>query len=106
VGIGLAAGSIVIMPVLGIWKQRLADQIGSAATKGEGRQNMLCAYLAGALLVGLVGNAAIGAWWLDPAVALLIAGVAVKEGREAWRGEGCCVSDPLATTDAKAGDCC
>ena len=106
VGIGLAAGSIVIMPVLGIWKQRLADRIGSAATKGEGRQNMLCAYLAGALLVGLVGNAAIGAWWLDPAVALLIAGVAVKEGREAWRGEGCCVSDPLATTDAKAGDCC
>ena len=54
------------MPYLGIAKQRIADQIGSAATKGEGRQNMLCAYLAGALLVGLLANAAFGAWWLDP----------------------------------------
>jgi len=95
VGIGLAAGSVVFMPMLGIAKERLADQLGSAATKGEGRQNMLCAYLAGALLVGLLGNALVGAWWLDPAVGLLIAAVAVREGREAWRGEGCCVSSPL-----------
>jgi hypothetical protein len=58
---------------------------------------MLCAYLAAALLVGLLGNAAFGAWWLDPAVGLLIASVAVKEGLEAWRGEGCaCSSYPLA----------
>ena len=92
IGIGLAVGSLIAMPLLGIAKRRLADQLGSAATAGEGRQNMLCAYLAGALLVGLVGNALAGAWWLDPAVGLLIAGVAVKEGREAWRGEGCCVS--------------
>jgi divalent metal cation (Fe/Co/Zn/Cd) transporter len=92
VGIGLAIGSVIAMPLLGIAKQRLADQIGSAATAGEGRQNMLCAYLAGALLLGLLGNALAGAWWLDPVVGLLIAGVAVKEGREAWRGEGCCVS--------------
>jgi divalent metal cation (Fe/Co/Zn/Cd) transporter len=95
VGIGLAVGSVVFMPMLGIAKERLADQLGSAATKGEGRQNMLCAYLAGALFVGLVGNALVGAWWLDPVVGLLIAAVAVKEGREAWRGEGCCVSSPL-----------
>ena len=77
------------MPLLGIAKQRLAVQLGSAATKGEGRQNMLCAYLAGALLLGLLGNALVGAWWLDPSVGLLIAAVAVKEGRDAWRGEGC-----------------
>ena len=95
VGVALAAGSVIVMPMLGIAKQRLADQMGSAATAGEGRQNMLCAYLAGALLVGLLGNATVGAWWLDPAVGLLIAGVAVKEGLEAWRGEGCCVSSPL-----------
>ena len=95
VGIALAAGSVILMPMLGIAKERLADQLGSAATKGEGRQNMLCAYLAGALLVGLLGNALIGAWWLDPLVGLLIAAVAVREGREAWRGEGCCVSSPL-----------
>ena len=79
-GIALSASSLVVMPYLGITKQRIADQIGSAATKGEGRQNMLCAYLAGALLIGL-----------------LIAAVAVKEGVEAWSGEGCaCMSDPLA----------
>ena len=80
------------MPMLGIAKQRLADRLRSAATKGEGRQNMLCAYLAGALLVGLSGNALLGAWWLDPVVGLLIAFVAVKEGRDAWRGEGCSVT--------------
>jgi len=95
VGIGLAVGSVVLMPILAIAKERLAEQLGSAATKGEGRQNMLCAYLAGALLVGLLGNALAGAWWLDPLVGLLIAAVAVKEGRESWRGEGCCVGSPL-----------
>lgn len=94
-GIALSLDSIIFMPTLGIAKERLADQIGSAATMGEGRQNMLCAYLAGALLVGLLGNALLGAWWLDPAVGLLIAAVAVREGMEAWQGDGCCVSSPL-----------
>jgi divalent metal cation (Fe/Co/Zn/Cd) transporter len=88
-GIALAASSLVVMPYLGMAKQRLAERLGSAATKGEGRQNMLCAYLAGALLLGLLANALAGAWWLDPAVGLLIAAVALKEGTEAWRGEGC-----------------
>jgi divalent metal cation (Fe/Co/Zn/Cd) transporter len=110
VGIALAVGSVIFMPLLGIAKQRLADQLGSAATAGEGRQNMLCAYLAGALLVGLLGNALAGAWWLDPAVGLLIAGVAVKEGAEAWRGEGCCVASPLDgagfVDDCCDDDCC
>jgi divalent metal cation (Fe/Co/Zn/Cd) transporter len=95
-GIALSASSLVVMPYLGVAKLRIADQIGSAATKGEGRQNMLCAYLAGALLFGLAANAAFGAWWLDPIVGLLIAAVAVREGLEAWRGEGCsCTTDPL-----------
>jgi divalent metal cation (Fe/Co/Zn/Cd) transporter len=110
VGIALAASSVVLMPLLGIAKQRIAEQIGSAATKGEGRQNMLCAYLAGALLLGLLANMVAGAWWLDPGVGLLIAGVAVKEGLEAWRGEGCCVSPPLdgagLDDDACTDDCC
>lgn len=104
-GIVLSAGSLIVMPYLGIAKQRLADQLGSAATKGEGRQNMLCAYLAAALLVGLLGNALFGAWWLDPAVGLLIAAVAVKEGIEAWQGDGC-ACDPLATVPAATGDAC
>ena len=72
---------------------------------------MLCAYLAGALFVGLLGNAILGAWWLDPAVGLLIAAVAIKEGVEAWRGDGCaCVSSPLEGApfagDRCDDDCC
>jgi len=70
---------------------------------------MLCAYLAGALLVGLLGNALIGAWWLAPLVGLLIAGLAVKEGWEAWRGEGCCVASPVPAALAGGAcedDCC
>jgi divalent metal cation (Fe/Co/Zn/Cd) transporter len=101
VGIALAATSLVVMPALGIAKQRLAVRLGSVATRGEGRQNMLCAYLAGALLLGLLGNLWFGAWWLDPLVGLLIAAVAVREGIEAWRGEVCaCVADPLAAAAA------
>jgi divalent metal cation (Fe/Co/Zn/Cd) transporter len=109
VGIGLAVGSVIFMPMLGIAKQRLADQIGSVATRGEGRQNMLCAYLAGALLIGLLGNAVVGAWWLDPVVGMLIAAVAIREGVESWRGEGCCLSSPLdgvGFTDECQDDCC
>lgn len=105
VGIALSIFSLITMPMLGIAKQRIADEIGSAATKGEGRQNMLCAYLAGALLIGLVGNAAVGAWWLDPIVGLLIAGVAVKEGLEAWRGDGCCVGSPLDGFEREGAVC-
>jgi divalent metal cation (Fe/Co/Zn/Cd) transporter len=105
VGIGLAVGSVILMPRLGIAKQRLADQIGSAATAGEGRQNMLCAYLAGALLIGLLGNALVGAWWLDPVVGLLIAAVALREGVESWQGEGCCVGSPLDGARFADHDC-
>ena len=90
VGIALAASSVIVMPWLGRAKQRIGSRMGSSATASEGKQNMLCAYLAGALLVGLLGNALFGAWWLDPLVALFIAYVAVQEGREAWHGDACC----------------
>jgi divalent metal cation (Fe/Co/Zn/Cd) transporter len=90
VGIALAASSLVVMPLLGRAKQRIGARIDSSATASEGKQNLLCAYLAAALLVGLLGNALLGAWWLDPLVGLLIAGLAIHEGREAWRGEACC----------------
>lgn len=89
-GIALTVASLVIMPVLGKAKHRLGARLGSGATAGEGTQNLLCAYLAGAVLVGLVVNAALGWWWLDPLIGLVVAAVAVREGRAAWRGEGCC----------------
>jgi divalent metal cation (Fe/Co/Zn/Cd) transporter len=89
-GIGLVVSSAIGMPFLGLAKRRLADKLGSVATRGEGTQNLLCAYLAAAVLAGLLGNALLGLWWLDPVAALVVAGVAVEEGRKSWRGEGCC----------------
>jgi divalent metal cation (Fe/Co/Zn/Cd) transporter len=90
VGIGLAAITAPTMPLLARAKRRVGEQLGSSATVKEGAQNMICAYLSIALLVGLLTNALLGWWWADPIAAFLIAAVAVKEGRESWRGEGCC----------------
>lgn len=89
-GIGLAAFTAVTMPLLAAWKRRVGRSLNSAATVKEASQTQLCAYLSIALLVGLGANALFGLWWMDPAAALVIAAVAVKEGRESWRGEGCC----------------
>jgi divalent metal cation (Fe/Co/Zn/Cd) transporter len=89
-GIVLTASSVLLMPALGLAKRRLGARLGSRATAGEGTQNLLCAAQGAAVLLGLVANALIGAWWLDGAVALALAAVAIKEGRESWRGEGCC----------------
>jgi divalent metal cation (Fe/Co/Zn/Cd) transporter len=91
-GVGLTASSLVGMPFLGLAKRRLADRLGSVATRGEGTQNLLCAYLAAAVLAGQLGNALLGFWWLDPAAALVVAAVAVREGLASWRGEGCCAA--------------
>ena len=66
------------------------NQLHSAATVKEAAQTQLCAYLSVALLLGLGANALAGWWWADPLAALAIAAVAIKEGRESWRGEGCC----------------
>ncbi|HXF97460.1 MAG TPA: cation transporter [Gaiellaceae bacterium] len=88
-GVALVATSLVGMPALGLAKHRLAERVGSAATRGEGTQNMLCAALAAAVLAGLSGNALLGLWWLDPAAALVVAAVALREGLASWRGEGC-----------------
>jgi len=88
-GIGLAIASLIVMPVLGTAKRRLGARLGSAATAGEGNQNLVCAYLAAAVLAGLLANAMLGWWWLDPVVALGIAGLAVREGIEAWNGDEC-----------------
>ncbi|TMJ95569.1 MAG: hypothetical protein E6G67_06635 [Actinobacteria bacterium] len=92
VGIGLAAFTAPTMPLLALAKRRVGRALGSAATVKEGAQNMLCAYLSLALLAGLLANALGGWWWADPAAALVIAAVALREGRETWRGQGCCDS--------------
>lgn len=90
VGVGLAGFTAITMPLLARAKQRVGSKLNSSATVKEGSQNMLCAYLSVALLLGLLANALVGWWWADPGAALVIAAVAVREGRESWRGEGCC----------------
>jgi divalent metal cation (Fe/Co/Zn/Cd) transporter len=102
-GMVLTASSVIGMPILGIAKQRLAARLGSQATHGEGTQNLLCAYLAAAVFVGLAGNALFGAWWLDPIAALVVAAIALREGIETWRGEGCCAAPAL---DPAGRDAC
>jgi divalent metal cation (Fe/Co/Zn/Cd) transporter len=88
-GVALAAVTLVAMPPLAAAKRRVGTALRSPATTSESRQTMLCAYLSAALLVGLLANAVAGWWWADPAVALLIAAVALTEARNAWQGESC-----------------
>jgi divalent metal cation (Fe/Co/Zn/Cd) transporter len=88
-GIALTISTLAICQPLGLAKRRLGGRLGSRATVGEGLQNLLCGYLAIAVLTGLLANTVFGIWWLDPLVAIGIAGVAVREGRKAWRGEAC-----------------
>ena len=90
VGVGLAAVTALTMPLLAKAKRGVGAGLHSAATVKEARQTQLCAYLSIALLLGLGSNALLGWWWADPLAALVIAGVAVEEGRSSWRGEGCC----------------
>jgi divalent metal cation (Fe/Co/Zn/Cd) transporter len=92
-GVGLALGSLLICPGLGLAKRRIGTRLDSAATRGEGKQNLLCAGLAVGVLAGLLGNTLLGLWWLDPAVALAISVAAIQGGIESWQGkacDGCC----------------
>lgn len=90
VGIWLAALSLVVMPVLSRAQRRAGRELGSASAVADSKQTLLCTYLSGVLLVGLLLNSLLGWSWADPAVALIIAAVALREGREAWRGRHCC----------------
>ena len=95
IGLVLTAGTAILEPGLGIAKRRIGSRLGSAATAGEGTQNLLCAYLALAVFAGLLANTLFGAWWLDGMVALGIAGWAVVEGMRAWAGRSCgCACQP------------
>lgn len=90
VGIVLAAVSLVVMPFLSRAQRRAGRELGSASAVADSQQTLLCTYLSAILLVGLLLNGVLGWSWADPVAALVIAAVAVKEGREAWRGHRCC----------------
>lgn len=104
VGIALATASLVVMPFLSWAQRRTGRQLGSRAVVADGTQTLLCTYLSAVLLLGLLLNATLGWSWADPVAGLVIAGVAVREGLEAWRGEGCCAPGPLVdAADAGSG---
>lgn len=103
VGIGLAIASLVIMPFISWAQRRTGRQLGSNAVFADGTQTLLCTYLSAVLLVGLVLNSTLGWGWADPIAGLVIAGVAVREGLEAWRGEGCCAPAGTSGADTEGG---
>jgi divalent metal cation (Fe/Co/Zn/Cd) transporter len=94
-GVAVAVGAILVMPLLARAKGRVAVQLGSAATAGDAAQSWLCAISAAAVLVSILANAAFGWWWFDPIIAFGIAGLAVREGREAWAGKVCADCAPI-----------
>lgn len=114
VGIALAAASLVIMPFLSWAQRRTGRSLGSNAVVADSTQTLLCTYLSAVLLAGLVLNATLGWSWADPIAGLVIAAVAVREGLEAWRGEGCACGPTLidhtaaetAVSDGCADGCC
>ncbi|MFC8824270.1 cation transporter [Streptomyces sp. NPDC057137] len=101
-GIVLAALSLAIMPFLSAAQRRAGRELGSASAVADSKQTLLCTYLSAVLLVGLVANATLGWSWADPIAALVIATIAVREGREAWRGDNCCAPAGLSTLKADA----
>jgi hypothetical protein len=102
VGLVLAALSLAVMPVLSYAQRRTGRELDSRSAVADSKQTLLCTYLSAVLLVGLGLNSLFGWSWADPVAALVIAAVAVKEGREAWRGDTCCAV-PVTTSGADAG---
>ena len=96
VGLVLAAISLAVMPLLSYGQRRTGREFGSSSAVADSKQTLLCTYLSAVLLVGLGLNSLFGWSWADPLAALVIAGVAVREGIEAWRGDACC--SPVAAT--------
>ena len=106
VGLVLAGVSVAVMPLLSSAQRRTGRELGSASAVADSRQTLLCSYLSGVLLIGLALNGLLGWSWADPVAALVIAGVALREGRNAWRGNSCCSpAEALFAPAQSDGDC-
>ncbi|MDH6708334.1 divalent metal cation (Fe/Co/Zn/Cd) transporter [Kitasatospora sp. MAA19] len=105
-GIALAAMSLLVMPVLSAAQRKAGRELGSASAVADSKQTLLCTYLSAVLLAGLLANAALGWSWADPLSALVIAAVAVKEGRDTWQGKGCCATPTDATDTCRCTPGC
>ncbi|MCE4024774.1 cation transporter [Microbacterium sp. Au-Mic1] len=98
-GIVITALSVLVMPFLSLAERRAGRELGSATAIADSKQTLICTYLSGAVLVGLVLNSLFGWWWADPIAGLVIAGLAVREGVEAWRGDACATSVGMILED-------
>lgn len=104
VGIVLAAVSVVIMPAFSLFERRTGKELGSASAVADSKQTLICSYLSAAVLIGLVLNSTLGWAWADAVAALVIAGFAVREGVEAWRGDAC--KRPVSSLTSENTDTC
>ena len=95
IGIAIAIASLLIMPTVALMQRRTGEEIGSHSAVADSKQTLLCTYMSGVLLVGLIANSALGWWWADSVAALIIAGLAVREGISAWNGDACCSAEAL-----------
>jgi divalent metal cation (Fe/Co/Zn/Cd) transporter len=93
VGIGMACASLAVMPLLARAKRTVARQMASPAMQADAKQTAFCTYLSAILLAGLVLNALFGWWWADPAAALVMAPLMIKEGVDALGGKACCAGE-------------
>lgn len=104
IGVVLTGVSVIVMPAVSRAQRNAGRALGSRSVVADSRQTMLCAALSVAVLIGLAANIALGWWWADPIAGLVVAGIAVREGRDAWRGDSCCV--PTAFVEDATHDAC
>jgi divalent metal cation (Fe/Co/Zn/Cd) transporter len=79
-----------VMWVLSRRKLRIADALGSRALRTDAVESITCGWLSFVVVIGLLAQLALGAWWVDSIASLAIVWLLVKEGREAWQGDDCC----------------
>jgi divalent metal cation (Fe/Co/Zn/Cd) transporter len=83
VGIGVLLAAAVAMPWLASQKRKLAVVTSSAALKADAAESALCGYMAWIALAGLVVNVVWNKPWADPAAALALTPLILREGWEA-----------------------
>ncbi|MDE3115574.1 MAG: cation transporter, partial [Pseudomonadota bacterium] len=89
-GLALAVAAIPIMYFLSRQKLSTAEQLGSRALRADAIESITCGWLSFVVVLGLLAQLALKAWWVDPLASLAIVYFLIKEGREAWEGEECC----------------
>lgn len=99
IGLIITALSVAIMPFLSLAERRAGRELGSATAVADSKQTLICTYLSAAVLIGLVLNTLLGWWWADAVAGLVIAGFAIREGIEAWRGDTCATSVGMLLDD-------